>query len=651
MGAKKVMKVICLSTIIVLYAHCLCYASDWSSATSPLSSTGFEIHSTTSSGFWLYTTISGNAHFYYSTDNGSSYHQYENSLFTPTSILEDGKGTLYAWDESKGELYNSSDHGSSWTDLTENATFAYTNPVLQGSADLGLYIVHQNGLAAINLNSSSYEVKDLFTLNDSFPKLSIQSSQLDLVYKSDNKLLAQRSSDDGSTWANLNAVTSSINSSDNILHLIYTNSLDGSLCLESGNTLTVYHTIDGGSSWTGSTVTSSRDAVYPAKLESIHDIEYLFFQASGKATLAIRTDFDSLWRSVTPDSWQGNVITSMVDDYGRVLLWSDQQLQFQMFNPFTLAPLDGGSLRNDWSEAILMWPYHPHAKSYDIELNNVTVDSTTSPPYTYPARVNANDIFKVTPILDSTRGDAITLGVQQGAETQLEILIEESSLNLGFKMISFPSGSRVQDREDLLSPLAYLERYLGPEHDPSIWRFGHWQSASADYIYGNSVGEATSGKAFWIISKFNISFQITTDNFQPTYLSQQLQPGWNMIATPYPEETSWSTMSIRDRLREWTYSELLKSRSRPVYPQLWQWNGDHYELSDTLSPGQGYWVKNDSTRNLLLKLQSSSNGKAIVFEKPIRLASDETPPNPPDSEFSVESTTSGSGGCLINRIR
>lgn len=628
-------------------------AATWSSSTSPSTESTFSSSANVFHGLWIYKTTNGSSLFYHSSNEGQSFSSKASSLFTITDFHIDGAGNLYTYDESNKQIYSSSDSASSWNDLNEVSAPTLSNATLFASNSDSLWIEDDNSISKVSQSTNTLTYSQLWSQTSSFPSTSLLGEQVDVVYIQSGQLQHARSTNSGSTWNAANTILSSATSTARPYNLYFRNSLDGHFLYHDGSNLTVYSTIDGGSTWTASAVTSSLKSSGFFKYKTIRDLETIVFETSSEPIVASRASYDKSWQQLSVSSWSGNIISASVHEDGKWFIFSDQQKFHTLSDPFVLFPLESLSIQRDWKTTRLNWPYHPLADNYQVAIDGVTVATVSLPPYEYTGRFPDNSTLTITPVQSSTTGQSVSTTHQIGETSQLEYLVEASSTTTGgFKMLSFPASAYITDREENLSPLEYFERYLGAEHDSSIWRLGRYESTSSAYVYGTDLKKIESHDSYWLISKFNIAFKAEIENPQASQLLTRIRPGWNMIATPYANSTDWKQMEVYEGLRVWTYSQLSQSTSRIVFPELWEWNGSQYALSETLEPGKGYWLKNNSSKDLMLVLKKPSISKPSHANYTIsRLASGDTPPDPPTSTIVGDAAASsgGGGGCLLKR--
>lgn len=151
-----------------------------------------------------------------------------------------------------------------------------------------------------------------------------------------------------------------------------------------------------------------------------------------------------------------------------------------------------------------------------------------------------------------------------------------------YRMISVPfhvPGRRAAD---------FFEKNFGA-YDNTEWRLLQYQNGA--YVeFGDSVlAELQPAQSWWLITRTSQDLQtdevvsVTTDSAYHVVL----QPGWNMIATPFAFPTDWQAAVI----------------PAGVEKVLWGFNGINYvSESSVLQPWEGYFVKNNNTAPALLEI-------------------------------------------------
>lgn len=132
--------------------------------------------------------------------------------------------------------------------------------------------------------------------------------------------------------------------------------------------------------------------------------------------------------------------------------------------------------------------------------------------------------------------------------------------------------------------------------DEETWRLFRWQSGSYVEHSESNFESFAPGRAYWFITTTAASIQsgsgTTARTDQP--FSIFLQPGWNMIGSPFTYPTSWANAEKPDGIEN-----------------LWAYDGSGFINSAELIPWVGYFVNNTSNNPAELKLSPvESSGSA-----------------------------------------
>ncbi len=150
------------------------------------------------------------------------------------------------------------------------------------------------------------------------------------------------------------------------------------------------------------------------------------------------------------------------------------------------------------------------------------------------------------------------------------------------------------------SPAAVLEDDLG-SYDPMIWRLFRYQPGEGNSEFGETGFENFSpGHAYWMITTAPKLYGVgaahsinTTAKFALT-----LQPGWNLVATPFDFSTAWSAAQLPEGVEN----------------NLWAFDGARYSSQqEVLQPWQGYFLRNlDSlSQTILIAPVVAGNNTAV----------------------------------------
>jgi hypothetical protein len=149
------------------------------------------------------------------------------------------------------------------------------------------------------------------------------------------------------------------------------------------------------------------------------------------------------------------------------------------------------------------------------------------------------------------------------------------------------------------SPAAVLEDDLG-SYDPSVWRLFRYQPGEGNVEFGKPSFESfLPGRAYWMITAMakNYGAGAAHSINTSTTFALTLQPGWNLIATPFDFPTAWSAVQ----------------RPGGVENNLWAFDGTGYlSQPEVLQPWQGYFLRNldSSSKTILIAPIAAGNNAA-----------------------------------------
>ncbi len=260
--------------------------------------------------------------------------------------------------------------------------------------------------------------------------------------------------------------------------------------------------------------------------------------------------------------------------------------------------------------------------SHDITLTNTSLTDTLH----ITAITNDNPDFSIgaTPPLLITPGGNQVLHVVYtpttvGIDTDASVLITVSnpgipSLGLGLYGRAIPDSSLVFQANsgwNIISvPVA------APDNKKSTL-FPTVVSQAYTYIGGYVPADTLiTGMGYWM--KFGKAEANFVDGNQLNAESISVKEGWNLIgsiSSPVPA------------------TSITSDEAGTITSQFFGY-GQGYYTSDTIQPGQGYWVKVDRDCKLVLAT-ASAKSLAISMSAPIRIvATSELPPSAPDDESS-----------------
>ncbi len=148
---------------------------------------------------------------------------------------------------------------------------------------------------------------------------------------------------------------------------------------------------------------------------------------------------------------------------------------------------------------------------------------------------------------------------------------------------------------------------LGVPSD-TTWRVGRWSPQTASYQTNSAVGAIERKKGYWLCMAEGAAvgadgLSAVPDTSQLIgglyYDTIALEPGWNQIAAPFAFPVAWADRIAEPGIQSvaWAYESGTGSQTS-------------YITVDNLEPFCGYWVKNDSADNKVLRLPYRSAGSA-----------------------------------------
>ncbi len=127
-------------------------------------------------------------------------------------------------------------------------------------------------------------------------------------------------------------------------------------------------------------------------------------------------------------------------------------------------------------------------------------------------------------------------------------------------------------------------------YDPVRWRLFAYDPAQGNVEFGNlAFGNLAPGKGYWLITATSRNYTLgeshsltTGEDFRLT-----LQPGWNLIASPWDFPIDWSAVP----------------KPAGVEAQLWAYDGRQYlAAGNAMQPWQGYFINNLTAQPQTLRL-------------------------------------------------
>ena len=169
------------------------------------------------------------------------------------------------------------------------------------------------------------------------------------------------------------------------------------------------------------------------------------------------------------------------------------------------------------------------------------------------------------------------------------------------------------------STAAWLEDDLG-NYDPTEWRLFRYQAGEGNVEFGKSnLDSFAPGRAFWLITTTPKNFDAGPVHSTKTNMpfDLELQPGWNLVATPFDFPTAWSAVQ----------------KPESVENNLWGFDGTKYlDQQQSLLPWQGYFLRNLDSQPQTISLRpatgnqtnkSPSLSSAINWQVQLRLTDGE----------------------------
>lgn len=147
------------------------------------------------------------------------------------------------------------------------------------------------------------------------------------------------------------------------------------------------------------------------------------------------------------------------------------------------------------------------------------------------------------------------------------------------------------------SPAGLLEDDLG-NYDQSVWRLFRYQPDIGNVEFGDpNLEPFAPGRAFWLITTHIQNYDIgpaqSVSTNEPFTIT--LQPGWNLIATPFDFPTAWRAVQ----------------RPQSVEDNLWGFDGTRYlGQQEILLPWHGYFLRNLEAQPQILVISPVAANRA-----------------------------------------
>jgi hypothetical protein len=168
------------------------------------------------------------------------------------------------------------------------------------------------------------------------------------------------------------------------------------------------------------------------------------------------------------------------------------------------------------------------------------------------------------------------------------------------------------------STLVWLQDDFGP-YDQTEWRLYSYHPGRGNLEFGQTgFMNFAPGRGLWLITAERKSFDLGPAHSISTAQDfvLELQPGWNLIATPFDFPTDWTATQ----------------KSSLVESQLWSFDGKQYLANNkVVQPWQGYFVRNlNSVAEKISIPPIVAQASLPAFAKATKdFANDDTPLDPP----------------------
>lgn len=188
--------------------------------------------------------------------------------------------------------------------------------------------------------------------------------------------------------------------------------------------------------------------------------------------------------------------------------------------------------------------------------------------------------FEYTLIASDSAGNRRFLQTNSSLSTLRSVVVQGLNISAPFatkanqyQMVSVPYS--VPD----FSLQAFFESNFGP-YDDTRWRILRWQEPNGYLeLTSENIETLRPGRAFWLITRNAQAWKTATVHSVATTQAYQipLQPGWNMIATPYAFDTDWKSIPL----------------PAGVQSVLWDYTGTGYAMEQSiLKSWRGYFIEN-----------------------------------------------------------
>jgi hypothetical protein len=262
------------------------------------------------------------------------------------------------------------------------------------------------------------------------------------------------------------------------------------------------------------------------------------------------------------------------------------------------------------------------------------------------------------------KGD-LYVGVSTNGSPGCEIWRQSSSYRM-----DFPAGSTAADYRNFSIPTdlgevelpSILDPQIGP-YDPTLMRLGHWDAGTQAYDeYPPAVGDTVeAGDAAWALFR-NGQTVFWSGDTPDGPVFHDLEAGWNQVGNPYPFPIAMSAATVGDSFDSfnlWDPGNTVTQQAFWVYKNGTYFSVDEVGLNYILYPGQGGWIKMNSSMGFIEFPNSPVGWNPTSVAMITAPASEfstrsylEQPPAPPGVYAPGDGGASGGGGggCFAGAI-
>lgn len=560
-------------------------------------------------------------------------------------VLDVGSDGMVGLTTSSG-LVSSTDGGHHWQTLVTNTSPGLIDPAWAGRAGEVLFVRHRHGLMRVRTSLNTASWSSSLTSLDGWPRLASDGSNHYAIHLSSSasKLEITFSQDSGGSWATPWSVMS-LGGSAAILGFEAPRSAELSILIREAGSLKMLESRDGGVLWTSTILSNSLDIAQPTAFSALPGLRRVIYRDVTGTVYAESVDGGRHWaRSFLPVT--SDLLSAGFFPVSGTAFVVDAVAGLEVQGDiFAMSPLSRGYLRAEHASFAVEFSPHPLGEAYEIKLNRQLKATASSAPVMLEISLQSSDVVEVVARRKAHRASALKLTHLPGSARQSAFVVEKAQGPGSFRMVSFPPGARTLTGG--VSARAYIESQLGRDYSASVWRFGRWNAANLGYDTGSDLGSWDSGHSYWMISAFSLATEFEYLAEAQSHALIRLDPGWNMVASPFGEAVDWGGMSAIDGMEVWSAAELAVQSIPVMGTTLWEWDQGAYKTATTLLPFRGYWVKNLVSRKLLLSLSRETVSPRA--KAPPKGKEGKEPPAPPVFEAASTPTSAGSGGggCFI----